>query len=393
MTMFSNTDATWDNEYELSGLGSAPPSDAFTPGQTAFTYPKGITPLRWTTGGGSSDLEDITTGLGSYGAISASGTVRAIYNDVVVGEASPGDAYTLSSSPPAGIEDGSDVTPRGGQIVIEMLTESGGSAQKDPSGSQGRNVRFSPTFGTLDVTILDANGDPVPKAKVDIGNVTASTDAQGKLSVDAGGTVTVKALFDTVEEDITVNENNDASRTWEFHGIVGKVRTPTGGAIANVTVEMYDADGNIISAATTKDDGTYELPIAPVSTDLQVVAGPFDRTFTSGAQGEKTTKNLPLTLDTVGSVELDFTDATSGDPVAGLPAELEGAIFSALSTKSGEAALIDGLGSAGAQKEIDITIGKNDARYKTKVITATLVAGDTVELSEELERDIAVVNT
>lgn len=379
---------TWDyNNWgdRTDKTPSEPSESAFTPGDEVWTVPPGFTSSSW------GNRDDKKVGIGAYGAIGAEGEIRLVYNDYIIATQGPGDHYYLAGIPVGALQ-GQSYPDRSGDHFVEMKTESGGVAS-EPITSTAGATHFSPSFGTLTIGIFDANGDPVGKSKVGVGTTTHSTDSEGRVEVEAGGTLTVSALFGSVSRDVTLSAGNPKSLTFEYHGVEGQVRTPTGGPIGGATVYIALSDGTVLSKDTTDEDGTYELPIAPVGTEMKVASDPFVREFTTGVQGDYTTKNLPFNLEGVGAIELDFTDSESGEPIAGLPTTMKDAIFSALSTSEGEAALIDALGSSGAEKEVEVTIGENDPRYRTKTITATLIAGDTVTATVNIERETAVVNT
>lgn len=372
-----------DGRHDLNHTD--PPSTALPEGSEEYVPPAAISIAD------SDGRNDVAFGYGAEGAMASDGQLRIIYNDNVLAKGPGDDPYTLQGVPVDALSEES-YSDRSGSHFIEYKTEDGGIATKDIT-SPGL-THFSPRFGTLTVTVEDANGEPLPKSKVWVATRQFTTDSQGQIQVSASGSnVTVQALHASESKDVDVDDTQDGSLTFTHHGVEGKIRTPTGEPINGATVRVETTGGTFLGETETSEDGTYSIDTLPLATTVVVLSDPFDREFTSGKAGQKTTKNLPFDLGKAGGSVIQCRDGETGERVAIVDVQSESGDFRALSDLNGDAALVKAFDSKNAEEEITVVLAEDDPRYRTKTVKATVIAGETYFGEVELQRLVAVSNT
>ena len=191
---------------------------------------------------------------------------------------------------------GDDVTICEGESVT--LTASGGGTYSWSTGATTASITVSPsTTTTYSVTVKDGDCEDSDSVKVTV---------EDKVKIG-----------DYVWDDTNSNGLQDNGET----------------GVGDVTVTLFDCDGNQIATTTTADDGSYEFEVCPNSGDYYVMFGnlPDNYEFTTTNQGSndaidsdanangrtdcfEITDQDDLTIDAGLSKKCDVT-ANAGDDV------------------------------------------------------------------------------
>ncbi|PCR90931.1 carboxypeptidase regulatory-like domain-containing protein [Natrinema ejinorense] len=173
----------------------------------------------------------------------------------------------------------------------------------------------TPTVGTLEGTVTDADGAPVANATVTVGDeqTTTADDGSYTLEIESGEyTLTVSAEgYEDATQNVTVEANSTATvdLTLEEDGgseptvgtVNGTITDADGEPIANATVAVGDEQ------TTTADDGSYTL---------EIESGEY--TLTVSAEGyEDATANVTVEANSTATVDISLEDdSDEGSEVA-----------------------------------------------------------------------------
>lgn len=369
---------------QFSTTNTSPGDDAIPAGSGSFTVPASIVDdeagEQFNTLNGSG-----ATGVAVSGGESISGTVSVEYGGTEFGSTTvTTDAYAVGGVPSPG-EAGESITETGYEAVAE--TESGGVSVQTFSGAVASLVDFD--FGSLEVTLKDANGDVVSGEQVDVDGAGISTDTNGVATLDTSGDTTASAFEQSVSKTVTVNGGSTATTTLTAAGLKGTVSSPGGGSVGGLLVVVKDTSGNTIARKRTDPTGAYEFPALPANTDVTIEAGAFSRDTTTPGSGKFGTRNIPFNTDTKG-VEVVVVDDETGDPVADCPVEVGGT--TARTNLNGVGAAVAPASELG--DTVTATIAAGDRRYGTvqTEIEPALNGTETVELTLTRSENIGQAN-
>jgi len=375
------TAASFDTLGDSALDGGA--GDKLPEGTKTYTMPKFI---RSST---MDKSETVPLGTGAQGRVHKgnefiSGRVTLAYNGFVLAEQDLSQSGYQIRGLPVGVNQGESVDWTGTSYV-KFQAEDGSVASKDQSAGV---TSFYAAFGDLSVTLLDADGNPVPRENLIIADEEFSTDSAGQVNIGSSGNVEIRGVFGTVTKNVTVPDGGSASAEVQYAGVHGTVRTATGVPVSGATVYLALSDGSILAQDETDSTGEYSFPKAPPGTSVILQSEPFTRAFSTGGEGENLLKMLPFETEDVGGVEVEITDAKTGDPVVNIPALLEKAGFGAKTTDEGTVVVIGE--PANGEEEMTVSIGKEDRRFRSATLTPVVVAGETVTYEVELERRPAI---
>jgi len=293
-----------------------------------------------------------------------SGTVFAVKELTKAG-------YTVSGAPDSVIS--GQTTTRSSFTAI-FNSETGATSNKT---FNGRSTNFSVNFGSLTVVVQDVDGNPVESDRVVIAGSAQFTDPQGQVSIAANSGDDVVALKNSRSKPITVSGGGSQTITFTYSGINGEIDTP-GGPVAGSLVEIKDSDGNTIDTQTSDNAGGYNFSTIPVSSDIEIEAGQFTRSVTSGSEGQDLTKNVPIASD-IGAVNVFASDTDTGERAQGVDATL--GQLTSRTDPNGQTSVI-----GAAPQQVQVTVADNDRRYYAKTVTVDLGVGDSTDERLDLVR-------
>lgn len=273
------------------------------------------------------------------------------------------------------------------QYDLVFSPDSSGESYKENDISNGDEFNFS--YEALVGYVEDAEGAPVANDTVIVGSTTLNTNQQGRFQIVApGGTdVEILALDRTVKKNATVGQTG--TMTFRYGGVEVSVIDPeTGAPIAGAPVVIGE------NALETGDDGIAYLKTAGIKNYEVSVMGYFDFVADVPSQGYTFTKELGGDSDidndfSVGSAWASVTDASSGDPVVGLPVKVPEIGSRSRTGRTGEASILTDNNYDG---EITLVIGEGDPRYKTQRYELDPDKLDSFQFETQLERITPTVN-
>lgn len=308
-----------------------------------------------------------------------------------VGSKSTTGSFVLNLDLPLGVGSGPDVS--GEQYDFRWSPDASGLAFTQDNIP----IKYSAgvvKYGLLEGTITDFNGDPVPNDVVAGPGGAAITDEDGDYNIigPGGTTETFETLSESLTDTVTLNADSKTVRDWQYPQLTIRVLDSGYQPVGNAPVKI---DG---ITYYTNDSGKVELPQAPLKDYKVTVMGEFTATALSVSQqgqefvytfGPPETYNDFPDTGGLGSIEIEVTDEKTGSPVTNVvgiektsgvttPASRQG-IISLLTTQTGN--------------EVKISIGEDNSRYRTAVITDNIPEGKKVERKVPLQRTKIVGNT
>lgn len=233
-----------------------------------------------------------------------------------------------------GVYEFADIRP--GEYLVEVVgTEKYGAAsetaQVEPAAKGNRDLRVSRADGSVEVTVVDEDGNAIENAEVTISDVEGPlhTDAEGKFTADnlrpgnyqvevastkeyGGdvGTFTVEP-GSTAKKQLTVTRNKST--------VNGHVSDDANQAIEGVEVKITVAGDNVVARKTTDGDGNFSV------TDVKpgVYTAAVGKTDTHEGDSQEFTVEagkfpglVTLTMDRMaGTLRGQVVDADSGKAI------------------------------------------------------------------------------
>ncbi len=166
---------------------------------------------------------------------------------------------------------------RPGEYIVEVVgTEKYGAksenAQVEPAAKGNRDLRVSRADGSVEVTVVDEDGNAIENAEVTISDVEGPlhTDAEGKFTADnlrpGSYQVEVAAKTDEYGGDFgtfTVEPGSTAKKqltvTRNKSTVKGHVSDDANQAIEGVEVTITDAQDNVVATKPTDGDGNFSV--------------------------------------------------------------------------------------------------------------------------------------
>ncbi|WP_232686491.1 carboxypeptidase-like regulatory domain-containing protein [Halobacterium zhouii] len=191
----------------------------------------------------------------------------------------------------------------------------------------------------IEITVVDAGGNPVANASVDVvnssdGTVVASgtTDSSGVYTANvASGTYDFVVNADGYEQSVKTGVSHTSgtltTASVTLNTATGTIESTvtdsTGVEIANATVEYINPDtGTVLTTATTDANGFVSTVVPTGTYDVRVTADGYNSATNTGVnvtQNTVTTSNFSLTesstTSTTGALEVSAID-TSGNAIA-----------------------------------------------------------------------------
>ena len=234
-----------------------------------------------------------------------------------------------------GVYEFADLRP--GEYIVEVVgTEKYGAAsetaQVEPAAKGSRDLRVSRADGSVEVTVVDENGNTIENAEVTIFGVEGPlhTDAEGKLTADnlrpGNYQVEVAAKTDEYGGDFgtfTVEPGSTAKKqltvTRNKRTVNGHVSDDAHKAIEGVEVKVTDAQGTEIAKETTDGDGRFSVKDVKPGTYTATVEGTdthkgHSKKFT--VEADEFPNPVTLTMDRMaGTLRGQVVDADSGKAI------------------------------------------------------------------------------
>ncbi|WP_226005885.1 carboxypeptidase regulatory-like domain-containing protein [Natrinema salinisoli] len=211
--------------------------------------------------------------------------------------------YTLTVSADAYEETSEDVT-----------------VEADTTTTVDVTLELTPTDGTLEGTVTDADGEPIAGATVAVDDQQTTTDENGSysLELEAGDyTLAVSAEgYEDASQNVTieVETTTTADVTLEERpgSVEGTVTDADGEPVAGATVTVGDQQ------TTTGENGSYAVDIEPGEYTLEISAEGYQDASEDVTVEAGGTTTADVTLEPVptdGTLEGTVTD-TDGEPIA-----------------------------------------------------------------------------
>lgn len=280
--------------------------------------------------------------------------------------------FVVRGPAPNGIEDGSNTA--GTSVSFDFdPTRPGVTFRREGIGSGLRDLAIE--YGTVQGTITDFNGDPVPNESVKALGAGSSTDMNGeyKFLAPGGEDVDFISLAGYTTKTVTPSARTTLNVDWQFSGVKASIRLPDGTNIPNAPVEISTPEGE----RRTDEGGEYQYIRVPPETEVEVgYLGVYTRTFTTGAEGQNTEAAMELGAGCKGTVISERANVV-GD--VDILMDVEGVPVS-FTREDGNFAL--GVLEPG---DIKVVCAKDDRRYQRADEDLHLEEGDVVDLTFELE--------
>jgi hypothetical protein len=391
MTVFDSTSG-WNQTLTLAN--DAPADTILPEGDVVFEPPSFIAYSGW------SSVRKRPPGMGADGLLTAAGdfvSSTAYLQDsagIFAAESLSRAGYQVVGVP-AGVESGESTNYSG--VDLLLTTETGG--EDLTSLGAGSFITRDVDFDSLEISIIDVNGDGVAQSPFDVGGIEYATRTGGVRSIIGGGSQDVTALLGSKTKTVDLGTTDAVG--FQFAGVEGTVETQSGSPIVGQAVSLVDTNGNTIATTTTNDEGDYSFPQAPVNIDGFVVAGEFFRTLSTRGEGQSVTRNFPATVFRVGepgsgtevtdsdifSVDTQIIDVDADEPIRGAVVNIDGSAVVTGPTGRARGVVLSSSAASTQQYSVEISAGD---RYNDRELT--LDRGDTPPDTIELFRKVNTGN-
>lgn len=293
-----------------------------------------------------------------------SGTASIEQGESTLTEKSITAQFFLTAPAPDGVTTGSDVSTT--QYDFRFSPARRGVDYTQDNMGQTLSTGLV-TYGKLDGTITDVNGEAVGNSSWSAPGVAGSTDSTGAYEVLApgGNTFEFTVLAGSLTENVTPTGGGTQTRDYQFGGLRVSLQIPDGTGIPNVRVASDDVVG---AAIATKSDGEAVFTKAKVSGTLEadISNGRFTVSTSSPSQGSIADASKETGYGVKGIVQ-DSADVEVGN--VDVQTDAQNPLVAQANADGTFIVGDDGTG------DVVISFAQTDRRYEQNDVTYTVTTG------------------